>query len=192
MQGDLRNSGCNSQLLAVERKDGRLFILDPATLKLRQYFQVMTPTSDGQFISSPAWDPVTSTLLVSSPRDLASGLGPVSFSHGLVGFRLDASCNLNKVWNTVVGQSNDGNGNYVYSPPVIVGPPGQRVAFVATGFWNSVHAIRVGDGALLWSATLDGGSSAAVFGAPSVANGTVLLGGWDYGTQGHALYAFRL
>jgi len=182
-------SGCAKQLVAVERKDGRLLIMDASTLQVLQTFQMMTPTSDGQFISSPAWDPDSSMLIVSLPRDLESTL---SFIHGVVGFKLQSDCSLSEVWNTVIGASNDGNGNYVFSPPVIVGPAGKRVAFVGTGFWNSLHAVSVLEGKLLWSVTLDGyTNSAGVFGAATVINGTVLVGGWDYGTSGRNLYAFR-
>jgi len=187
--GAAEKSGCSKQLLAVERKDGRLLILDANTLQVLQTFQMMTPTSNGQFVSSPAWDPDSSMLIVSLPRDLQYTL---SFIHGVVGFKLRSDCSLIKVWNTAVGQSNSGDGNYVFSPPVIAGPVGKRVVFVGTGFWNSLHALSLLDGTLLWSVNLDGyASSAAVFGAATVVNGTVLVGGWDYGTTGRILYAFR-
>ena len=180
--------------MAVQRKDCRLVVSDAQSMAVVQIIQFADPTGDGVCVSMGAWDPDSGIFVMTSARDLAAG----PYTRGALGFSLTASCQLQLQWNTFIGINND---QYAgpFTSPVIAGPIGKRVAFFGTGISNTVHAVAVKNGRLLWNATLDGLSlasgsgTASVFASPTVINGTLLIGGWDYyGDSGHKLYAFRI
>lgn len=140
-------------------------------------------------LEQAAWDSNSNTLVISSKGYDSS----YPFAAGLIGFKLNSTCQLTPAWSNNAVPDCPRETKYEEFPftnTVIAGPAGKRVAFFGTGPCNTLVAVSISTGAVLWSAALDG--KGAVFGTPTVINGTVLVGGWDYGHAGHSMYAFRL
>lgn len=183
-----RTSGCQKSLAVVLRKDGYVFVMDAATMVVIQTLILMKSTSDGQFISSPAWDPDSNMLVIADPADTdLTGDPSTTFVHGAVGLKLLSTCKLQKRWNAQLDVTAP-RGNYAYSSPTIVGPVGNRVVFLTTGKFNNVYAISLYTGQVLWKGALDD----AAFAAPTIINGVVLVSGRGSTPDGQALYAFGL
>lgn len=153
-------SECKVPLLSSTRKDGVLYIVNADTMQVIQIFQISDPLG-AHLITQAAWDPKSNILV--QPTDV--GHGPVKY--GLIGYKLNADCTLSKIWNTNMNSP---------STPIIVGPPGDRVAVVGGAF--CFFAVDVLTGKLV---TLKGINSFSVA-APTITNGTILVSGFQPGS----------
>lgn len=153
-------SGCKAPLLSSTRKDGVLYIVNADTMQVIQIFQISDPLG-AHLITQAAWDPISGILV--QPTDV--GYGPVKY--GLIGYKLNPDCTLSRIWNANMNSP---------STPIIVGPPGDRVAVMGGAF--CFFAVDVLTGKIV---TLKGINSFSVA-APTITNGTILVSGFQPGS----------
>ena len=163
--------GCPAQLVAIN-KDGELFLYDRARLRAgpRQRLRVAgdSPAMIPLY-GIPAYDAATRTLVLVSPSN-----PPGSRMHaGVQAFRLAGNCRFVPRWNKRFDQPNAG------SAPTIAG----GVVYIGSGRNGWLRAFRLSDGIQLWARHV---STRAVFAAPTVDRGTLLVGDW-----GGSVSAFR-
>jgi outer membrane protein assembly factor BamB len=167
-----RAPGCRTQL-AVENKDGELFVYERAAIGDGpvQRLQIADAGVE-QFQGSPAYSPDTNLVYVVNPSDSIDG----SFRHGLVALSVRPDCTLGLAWQTEAGPNRS-----IGSPPTVAG----GVVYFADGFGRKVFALDARTGEQLW----DSGSTiaGAVYTAPVVVNGLLYVGSWN-----HTFYAFGL
>ena len=155
--------GCPAQLVAIN-KDGELFVYDRARLGSgpRQRLRVAgdSPVAIPLY-GVPAYDPATRTLVLVSPSN-----PPHNRLHaGVQAFRLAEDCRFVPRWNKRFDQPNAG------SAPTIAG----GVVYIGSGRNGWLRAFALRDGIQLWARHV---STAAVFAAPTVDRGTLLVGDW--------------
>jgi outer membrane protein assembly factor BamB len=92
----------------------------------------------------------------------------------MIGYRINSSCALTKVWNTTAGTK-----GYVVGTPTVA----NGVVYYGDGFGGTEYAFNAGTGEVLWNS----GSqiNGSIYAAPTVVNGEVLVGAWN-----GVLYAF--
>ena len=152
--------GC-PPLLAAENKDGEAFIYARNALARGP---LATVPMGGFFVGMPAYSAATGLLYVSNPIDVGF------FRHGIVALRFGPNCQLQLAWQTAAGGG--GPFSIVSTPSVANG-----VVYFGDGLGNQVFALDARSGRLLWrSATTIAG---AVFAAPVVANGQLLVAARD-------------
>lgn len=158
-----RPTGCSETLTASENKDGAMFIYsegNPLGKGHKQKLQIAN-VHDSEFVGSPAWDPQTNMLYVSS----SSNSSP--YKHGLVALRAGARCNLKLAWQRAEGK------NYsVTSPPSVA----NGVVYYGDGPGHTVFAFNARTGKLLWHSSAIHNK---IYGAPMVVNGMVVVGSYD-------------
>ena len=112
---EAQSSGCTTPFVMAVRKDGLLLAVNLEHYDLVLTLQVGQPDGE-KYVQMGAWDAVSNTVVIPNND------GYQTFQRGLLGFRLDASCGLNLIWNTpFVGR---------ITPPTLVGPPEDRLAFI--------------------------------------------------------------
>jgi outer membrane protein assembly factor BamB len=164
-------SGCPTQL-AVQNKDGELFVYDRDTIGSGPVQRIQVIPSTGlPFVGVPAWSDATQLLYVSLTRDTST------YKHGMLAFSETApSCTLTKSWNTVNGKASTND-----SPPTEAG----GVVYNGNGKGNKLYAYNATTGAVLWNS--GSALTGAAFSPPTVVNGMVFAGAWD-----DELHAFGL
>jgi outer membrane protein assembly factor BamB len=164
-------SGCPTQL-AVQNKDGQLFLYDRDTIGSGpvQTIQVI-PSTGLPFVGVPAWSDATQLLYVSLTVDSSS------YKHGMLAFSETApSCTLTESWNTVNGKASTND-----TPPTEAG----GVVYNGNGKSDKIYAYNATTGAVLWNS--GSALTGPAFSPPIVVNGMVFVGGWD-----DKLHAFGL
>jgi outer membrane protein assembly factor BamB len=167
----LYSTPCNNQVAAVN-KSGVLVTYDRDNIDAGPLQKLqLNNGSSGALIGDFATDPTAGLIFVANPDDSTSG----TYNHGLIGFFVNASCQLELAWSASPGPNNNGP---LASPTTIAG-----VVFFATGGGNTVYAYNSATGAALWNSgsTIQG----AAYVAPTVIGGQVFTGSWD-----DHLYAF--
>ena len=130
-------------------------------------------------VESVVWNPEVGLLYLSNSADL-----PITvMQHGLIAFKVNSSCMLEKSWNVVIGTNTGTSICYTpYTTPLVAG----GLVFVGTGLSNTMYAVNAETGKIVWSAPMSG----ALFAAPLVINGMLLQGTFSYGVS--SLYAYTL
>ena len=176
------SSGCTSTLVTVQHKSGIMFVLAAANLTHEfGRYQLAASTDNGQFITTATWSPLHALLFVSSPSDAGTTSASASVvpgaAHGLLAFNVTGpACTLSLVWHTSMGlpwNSADLGSNAPYTSPIV----GGDVVWMGSGLNKGVHAVSAVNGTLLWSAV----AAHAVFAAPVVASGRLIVADWAYG-----------
>ena len=152
--------GC-PPLLAAENKDGEVFIYRRNALARGP---LATIPMGGRFIGMPAYSAATRLLYISNPVNVGF------FLHGIVAVRFGANCQPELAWQTAAG----GGGLFstVSTPSLANG-----VVYFGDGLGNQVFALDAKNGRLLWRS--GSAIAGAVFAAPIVANGKLLVSSWD-------------
>ncbi len=164
-------AGCPSQL-AVQNKDGELFLYDRDTIGSGPVQRIQVVPSTGlPFVGVPAWSDVNQRLYVSLTVD------STTYKHGMLALAETApSCVLTKSWNTVNGKTGTND-----SPPTVA----NGVVYIGNGRSNKLYAFNAVTGAVLWNSGT--AMVGAAFSPPIVVNGMVFVGSYD-----HMLHAFGL
>ena len=161
---------CNNQVAAVN-KSGVLVTYDRDNIDAGPLQKLQIGDGGGPLIGDLAQDPTAGFLFVSNPDTSPSG----TYSHGLLAFAINGSCQLQLAWQAAIGTGSSGP---LASPTAVPG-----VVFLGTGGGNGLYALDSATGATLWnsgSAITD-----SVYVAPAVLGGQVFVGSWD-----HHLHAF--
>ncbi|HUO69281.1 MAG TPA: PQQ-binding-like beta-propeller repeat protein [Solirubrobacteraceae bacterium] len=157
--------GCPPQL-AVGNKFGSFFVYDRDSISSGPVQRINLGGSGyGQhgLIGVAAYWPATSTVFVSNPLDGGQ------YRHGVIAFRVTASCRLAYEWSASFGPSG------VNSDPTVAA----GVVFFGNGYGNRAVAFDARTGRLLWNS--ERSVTGHVFAAPTVVNGKVYvasLGGY--------------
>jgi outer membrane protein assembly factor BamB len=163
--------GCPTQVVA-KNKSGVLVLYREGKLNngYRQRLQVAS-VNGYQFNGIPAWSPVTNLLYIGNSS--SSNLG--TFKAGMVAMRVNAKCRLRLAWQKADAISTD----HSVSPPTVA----NGVVYYGVGYERLEYAYDAATGKRLWNSgnTIGG----ALFAAPTVVNGQLLVPSWD-----HKLYAF--
>jgi outer membrane protein assembly factor BamB len=122
----------------------------------------------GSFIGSPAYDPAHGLLVVDDPTDSNTG----TYKHGAVALQVGAGCSLRLAWQRAVGRSVTGADNPSIPPTVANG-----VVYLVRSIESTVYAFDAASGRQLWST--GSGIKGGVFASPTVANGQLLVAGFD-------------
>ena len=103
-------------------------------------------------------------VFVSNPTGTVDG----SYTNGMVAFRINSACMLEKAWNTTAGTK-----GYVVGTPTVA----NGVVYYADGGARKVHAFNAITGQELWNS----GSTVAspMFTEPLVVNGKLFMGAYD-------------
>ena len=159
--------GCPAQL-AIVHKSGALLLYDRDRIGAgpRQSLQIGRVDHLGAY-GTYAWSAGARTLFVANNT---SGDLP----HGLDALRLTEACTLAPLWSADAGPD-----PAVLSPPVTA----NGVVYLATGFGREVWAFDAAGGRPLWTSPRLPG---AVYGAPAVVNGRLLVAGWDERLRAYA------
>jgi outer membrane protein assembly factor BamB len=160
--------GCPPQLV-VQKKNGNLYLYDRDTIA-NGFRQVVTVTTQ-EWIGEASYSPSTQLVYVvnGGGNDVPGSI----YHHGLLAFRLDASCNLQLAWQAaapvfVGSTATIANGVVYYS-----GGGG----YANGAFPGLIHAIDAQTGTELWSS---GASvTGSVFAAPVLVNGLLYVGSYD-------------
>ena len=163
--------GCPPQLVAIN-KVGELFLYDRNEISggPRQRIAVATVSPNSiPLYGMPAFDPATRTLVLVSPSNAPGNV----LRAGVQAFTLTAECQLEARWQQPFDPPNAG------SAPTIA----DGVVYIGSGRDGWLRALRLTDGRLIWAYHA---SRQAIFAAPSVDHGELLVGDWS----GH-LSAFR-
>jgi outer membrane protein assembly factor BamB len=160
-------NGCATPRLAVENKDGDLFIYERDQINSgpRETIHITTGIF---FVGLPAFDSATNTLYISNPT---SGAVP----HGMVARRFGTDCKSHPLWNSVTGPAS----SPVSSPTLANG-----VVYYGDGTGKTLHAFNAATGHELWHSA-PGDFGGAIFSAPTVFNGQVYAP-----SRGGSLHAF--
>jgi len=151
--------GCPPQL-AVGNKFGAFFVYDRDSISSGPVQRIQLGGSGyGQqgLIGVAAYWPATSTVFVSTPLDRGR------YRHGIVAFRVTASCRLAYEWSASYGPLGADS-----SPTVAAG-----VVFFGNGYGSEAVAFDARTGHRLW--TSGRAITAPVFAAPTVVNGKVYV-----------------
>jgi outer membrane protein assembly factor BamB len=170
---------CSTGRLVVMKKSGELFFYDTNAIDAGplQTLQISVPSTEGDFIGLPAFDPVLNQVYLGNPTDSTSG----PYKHGLIALSLSSDCSsLSLAWQTQVGKNESSFANPAIPPTVANG-----VVYYADGVASEVFAFDARTGRQLWTFATTAGSG--IFASPSVANGQLFVAAWD-----HNLYAFGL
>ena len=146
-------SGCPNPLIAGTRKDGLLYIANAATMVSTQ---TLTINNGNVYITQPAWDPATATLIVAN-NNAATGLNTI----GLIAYSLDSLCQLTVKWTVALPS--------VAGSPTISGAPGNRIAWICGG--TMLHGVNLQTGLLVQTISSGGTCRSSA----SVANGIIML-----------------
>jgi outer membrane protein assembly factor BamB len=122
----------------------------------------------GSFIGSPAYDPAHGLLVVDDLTDSNTG----KYKHGAVALQVGAGCSLRLAWQRAVGRSVTGADNPSIPPTVANG-----VVYLVRSIESTVYAFGAASGRQLWSS--GSGIKGGVFASPTVANGQLLVAGFD-------------
>jgi outer membrane protein assembly factor BamB len=163
---------CPPQLL-VEQKNGTIHLFDRDNIAAgpRQTLTLSVGgdfSRDGvpahEFIGVTAYSPDLNMVFVSNPTGIPNGY----YVNGMVGYRINSSCALTKVWNTKAGHQ-----GYVVGTPTVV----NGVVYYADGGNDHVHAFDARTGQELWNS----GSTvtAPMFTEPLVVNSRLYVGSYD-------------
>jgi outer membrane protein assembly factor BamB len=170
-----RAPGCPPQL-TVLNKNGSMFVYERSRITngfaQRLYLARNVADGLGMLIGVTAYLPQTRTVYVTNP-----GPDRPPFRHGLLAFRVGFDCRLHPEWQTALGP--DGH-TPVSSPTVANG-----VVYYGDGTDGRVFAVDARSGVELW----EGRVSGAVYTAPIVVNGRLLVASWDGDDHG-ALSAY--
>lgn len=159
--------GCGIPRLAVENKDGSLFVYGRDALSAGPR-ETIPITGGFFFIGLPAFDPVTGIMYITNPQ---SGAMP----HGMIARKFGTDCRSHPLWNTVAGSA---------ASPVSTPTLANGVVYYDDGLGNAVHAFNAATGAELWHSAA-GDFGGATFSAPTVFNGRVYAP-----SRGGTLHAF--
>jgi hypothetical protein len=165
-------AGC-APMLAAKNKTGVLVTYERGGVSDGPVQRLQVANSGGwQFNGIPAWSEKTQLLYIGNSSD--SDIEETK--HGLVAYSVDENCQLTLAWQNTVGLT-----DISVSPPTVAG----RVVYYGDGPGNTLRAFNARNGTLLWTSgsTIQG----PIYGAPTVVNGKVFVGSWDY-----KLYAFGL
>jgi len=167
--------GCPPQL-AVENKDGELFVYDRDTIDAGPFQRIHTANYGvSGLIGLPAYSPPENMVFVANPSDSPDG----TYKAGLLAFAVQPDCTLALTW-----QRQYGEGVVQNTPPTPTVANG--VVYSADGGFVVPSTLRAFDaltGELLWSTQFDGGS----WSSPIVVNGKVFTAPGD-----DTLHAFGL
>jgi len=163
---------CPPQLLA-EQKNGTVHLFDRDNIAAGPR-QTLT-LSEGsdmvhggnpvhEFIGVPAYSAKLNMVFVTNPTGLRNGY----YTNGVVGYRINSSCALTKVWNTTAGVQ-----GYVVGTPTVA----NGVVYYADGGHNQVHAFNARTGQELWNSGTT--VTRPMFTEPLVANGRLYMGAYD-------------
>ncbi len=156
--------GCPAQLVAIN-KDGELFLYDESSIDAgpRQRLRVAaeSPTAI-PLIGVPAFDPATRTLVLVSPTTPPDS----SLRAGVQAFHLTAACTFTTDWQQKFDYPDAGG------DATIAG----GVVYIGSGRDGWLRSYALSNGRPLYSKHL---SHSAIFAAPSVDDGTLLIGGWS-------------
>jgi outer membrane protein assembly factor BamB len=165
-------TGCPAQL-AVENKDGELFVYDRDTISSGPFQSIkVTDPHLGYLIGHPAWDPATQTLFVANGSDSPDG----TYLHGLLAMKVQPDCTLALAW-----QQTRGANKYHIPPPMVA----NGVVYFADFLNPVVYAFDTITGQELWSSAA--WTAAGFAASPMLVNG-VLYVSEDDGT----IHAFGL
>ena len=151
--------GCPPEL-AVGNKYGSFFVYDRDRISSGPVQRIELGGSGfGQYglLGVAAYWPATATVFVSNPLDRGR------YRHGIVAFRVTASCRLSFEWSATDGPDGDNS-----SPTVAAG-----VVFFGDGYGHRAAAFDARTGRLLW----DSGRAihGSVYAGPTVVNGKVYV-----------------
>jgi outer membrane protein assembly factor BamB len=157
----------------VEQKDGTVHLFDRDNIAAgpRQTLTLSEGSDEvhgdipvHEFIGVTAYSPELNMLFVSNPTGLPNGY----YTNGMVGYRINSSCALTKVWNTTAGVK-----GYVVGTPTVA----NGVVYYADGGHRQIHAFNARTGQELWNSGTDVGATMVT--APLVVNGMVFNGAYD-------------
>jgi len=161
--------GCPPQLV-VEQKNGSLYLYDRDAIASgpRQRVAIIDPPGvvpgphEPGLVGVNLYYPHTGLVYVISPSDKADG----SYKQGLIAFRVNANCRLERAWQSSVPTS-------IAATATIA----NNVAYVVGGSGGKVYAVDARSGARLW----DSGTSttASLFAAPVIVGNRLYAGGYD-------------
>ena len=163
---------CPPQLL-VEQKNGTVHLFDRDNIAAgpRQTLTVTVGgdfTRDGvpshEFIGVTAYSPELNMVFVSNPVGTPNGY----YTNGMIGYRINSSCALTKVWNTTAGTK-----GYVVGTPTVA----NGVVYYADGGHDQVHAFNARTGQELWNSGTT--VTKPMFTEPLVINGQLYMGAYD-------------
>jgi outer membrane protein assembly factor BamB len=163
---------CPPQLI-VEQKNGTVHLFDRDNLAAGPR-QTLTLSQGGdmvhggtpvhEFIGVTAYSPELNMVFVSNSTGIPNGY----YTQGMVGYRINSSCALTKVWNTTAGVK-----GYVVGTPTVA----NGVVYYADGGHDQVHAFNARTGQELWNSGTD--VTRPMFTEPLVINGKLFMGAYD-------------
>jgi outer membrane protein assembly factor BamB len=161
-------AGC-PPLLAAVNKSGMFELYDVASINYGpiQYIAMSVPTSEGDFVGVPAFDPVTGYVYVGLPT--TEGI----YQPGLAAFQMQSNCTLNPtpVWNAQFGPGWSSSETTRRSPISVA----NGVVYVSNYTGDTEYAFNAATGAQLWETPLSAwGNEGTV-----IANGTVFVSSDD-------------
>jgi outer membrane protein assembly factor BamB len=140
--------GC-PPLVAAENKSGMLELYDRATISEGpvQYIQMSFATSKGDFIDTPAYDPVTHYVYVGMPATFGS------YVPGLAAFSIESNCTLDPtpVWSAMFGPDGAKASKGEPRSPLTIA---NGVIYVSNHTGDTEFAFDAATGAQLWSVGL--------------------------------------
>jgi outer membrane protein assembly factor BamB len=162
-----QKSGCPKQLVAMQ-KNGSLYLYDTDSIAsgYRQRILIAQPW----LIGVAAYSAKTGYIYVATQSDSADAV----YKRGVIAFRINANCMLQKVWDTNVVLTGS-------TAPVVA----NGVVYVPGGRANKLFAFNASTGAALWNS----GSTITsdIYAQPIVLDGHVYAVAYD-----HKLHAYGL
>ena len=134
----LYSTPCSNQVAAIN-KSGVLVTYDRDNIDAGPLQKLQIGDGGGPLVGDFAEDPTVGLFFVSNPDSAPSG----TYSHGLLAFEVNASCQLESAWQAPIGANRAGP---LASPVAIPG-----VVFFATGGGNALYALNSQTGAQLWN-----------------------------------------
>jgi outer membrane protein assembly factor BamB len=160
-------SGC-PPLVAAVNKSGVFELYDRGSIGNGpiQYIYMSVPTSLGDFVGVPAFDPVTGYVYVGLPT--TEGI----YQPGLAAFSMQSNCTLNPtpVWSADFGPDGSASGKQTARSPISIA---NGVVYLSNYTGDTEYAFNAETGAQLWSLGLPGWGR----------QGTVIANGMVYVTS---------
>jgi len=145
-----RPPGC-PLLAAVINKSGLFVLYSAASIGSgpTQSIQMSIATDAGDFVGTPAWDPVTGYVYVGLPA--TQGI----YRPGLAAFSMQMNCTLNPtpVWNAVFGGDGSTTSATTLRSPISIA---NGVVYLSDYAASTAYAFNAASGTQLWSTPLSG------------------------------------